>query len=187
MIKKTYKVKKPKPGSHKYNLIGEKFGLLTVKSYFGLNKNKNKVWVCKCDCGNICNVTTTYLNNGKTTSCKCNQYKKGKNVYNYCGYEDITGTKWNSIKKGAEVRGLEFKITKEYIWELLKKQNNKCYFSSVSISYKEGTASIDRIDNLLGYTENNVVIVHKDINLMRNKFSVDYFIKMCKLVTKNNN
>lgn len=121
-MKKVYKVLTPKAGSHKYNLVGNRFSLLVVKSYIGLNKNQNKIWLCECDCGNTCEVTTAYLNNGKTTSCKCNQYKKGENVYNYSGYKEITGTKWNSIKNNAKIRDLEFNINKEGVWVILEKK-----------------------------------------------------------------
>jgi len=187
MSKKQYKVETPHAGSHRYNLVGQRFGLLFVESYSGLNDTKNKLWLCKCDCGNTCKVTTTYLNNGKTTSCKCNQYKKGNKIHNYSGYEEITGTKWNSIRRNANSRGLEFNITKEGVWKKLKEQENKCYFSDVMISFKNKTASIDRLDSSIGYNNKNIVLVHKDINRMKTNFSVEYFKNLCKLVTNKNN
>jgi len=187
MPRKRYNVNYPKPGSHKFNLIGLKFGLLTVESYFGLDNSSNKLWLCKCDCGNTCKVTTTSLRKGKTTSCKCNQYKKGCNVYNYTGYKDITGTKWNSIKNNAKIRGLDFKITKEFIWELFLKQNRRCFLTNMPISYENGTASVDRITSSKGYLPNNIILVHKDVNLMRNKFSIEYFKTICNKVIKNDN
>ena len=83
---KGYKVNEPKPGSHNIDLTGQRFGMLLVESFSGTtDKYQNKKWLCKCDCGNKCEVTTTNLRQGKTTSCKCNQYKKGKDVYNYTG------------------------------------------------------------------------------------------------------
>jgi hypothetical protein len=160
--------------------------LLTAVAFDRIDKYKNKLWKCQCECGNIYVAKTTILNSGKVKSCKCNMYKKGSGVYNYSGYEDITGKKWNSIKQSASTRDLEFSISKEFIWELFLKQNRKCFFTGIEISYKEGTASIDRILNSKGYTEDNVALVHKDINLMRNKFDIDYFIKLCKLVSDNN-
>lgn len=178
----NFKVLNPEPGSKNINLVSQIFGLLTIIEYYGVDKYKNKLWKCKCKCGKICTATTTCLKSGKKKSCGCNQYKKGKDVYNYTGYKDITGSKWYSIKSNAASRNLDFKITKQYIWSLYIEQNMKCYFSGLPISYIEGNASIDRINNSLGYTNNNVVIVHKDINLMRNKFSVKYFKKLCKLV-----
>lgn len=181
------KVENPKPGSHKYNLVGNRFGKLVVIEYFGLDKYKNKMWLCKCDCGNTTKVTTTNLNKGTTTSCKCNQYKKGEGVYNFNGYKEISGTKWCSIKSNADRRGLEFKITKEFVWCKILEQDNKCYFSDLPISFLNKTASIDRLNSSIGYIESNIVLVHKDINRMKTDFSVEYFNKLCELVSKNKN
>ena len=179
-------VKNPKPGSKNIDMINQKFGKLLVISYFGLDNNNNKLWVCQCDCGNTTNATTTYLRSGKKTSCGCNRLKSGNEVYNYKGYMDISGTKWYSIKQNAEKRNLTFKITKEYVWEILINQNNLCYFSKLPISFKDGSASIDRLDSKLGYTNDNIVLVHKDINKLKTDFDLNYFLILCNLVTNNN-
>ena len=44
------------------------------------------------------------------------------------------------------------------------------------------TASLDRIDSSKGYVIGNVQWVHKDINIMKNKFDNQYFIDMCKKI-----
>lgn len=36
------------------NLIGERFGRLTVIEKTDKRKNGSIVWKCQCDCGNIC-------------------------------------------------------------------------------------------------------------------------------------
>jgi len=36
------------------DIIGQKFGLLTIKNVVGKNKNNRVVYECQCDCGNIC-------------------------------------------------------------------------------------------------------------------------------------
>lgn len=60
--------------SKKLNLLGQRFGRLTViekapsKNYSGQLKTR---WVCKCDCGNIVTVTTQELRKGDTKSCGC--------------------------------------------------------------------------------------------------------------------
>ena len=54
------------------NLIGRKFGKLTVVEYTGrTNTQKAKLWLCKCDCGNFCEVSTGNLQSGHTQSCGC--------------------------------------------------------------------------------------------------------------------
>lgn len=46
------------------------------------------------------------------------------------------------------------------------------------------TASLDRIDSTKGYTLDNIQWVHKHINVMKMDLDQEYFIKLCKLVTK---
>jgi hypothetical protein len=46
------------------------------------------------------------------------------------------------------------------------------------------TASLDRIDSNKGYTKDNVVWVHKNVNAFKNCLSHKDFIKICHLVSK---
>lgn len=52
------------------NLIGQKFGRLTVIKKDYSKKNKG-YWICKCDCGNEKIVKTNLLTSGQTQSCGC--------------------------------------------------------------------------------------------------------------------
>jgi hypothetical protein len=62
-------------------------------------------------------------------------------------------------------------------------QNKKCNISGIELIFNwenkktEITASLDRIDNDLGYIEGNVAWINKDINRMRNIFTIEHFIK----------
>lgn len=53
------------------DLVGRRFGRLTVVARTGERKHANVVWECVCDCGETKNVPSPYLRNGKTTSCGC--------------------------------------------------------------------------------------------------------------------
>lgn len=53
------------------NLIGQKFGRLMVIQQSKERRERHVVWICKCDCGNICNVCSKQLLNGDTQSCGC--------------------------------------------------------------------------------------------------------------------
>lgn len=57
------------------NLIGKKYGRLTVVEYNGLvpvgKTNKASTWLCKCECGNSKIVLNNNLKRGITTSCGC--------------------------------------------------------------------------------------------------------------------
>lgn len=52
------------------DLTGNKYGRLTVKKYIG-HKNKNSLWLCKCDCGNESVVLSGNLTRNNTKSCGC--------------------------------------------------------------------------------------------------------------------
>jgi len=43
---------------------------------------------------------------------------------------------------------------------------------------------MDRIDNDLGYTKENIQWVHKDVNAMKSNFKEKYFLKICKLIVR---
>lgn len=55
--------------SNTKNLIGKKFGRLTVVAY--ARKNGKVAWDCVCDCGNHKIVITNHLTNGSVSSCGC--------------------------------------------------------------------------------------------------------------------
>ena len=53
------------------NVIGQRFGRLTVLEQSSKRRNRHVYWICKCDCGNICEVCSAELLNGNTQSCGC--------------------------------------------------------------------------------------------------------------------
>lgn len=53
-----------------YDLIGQKFGRLTVIAFDGV-KNRKAWWKCTCDCGLSVLVNTGNLRSGNTKSCGC--------------------------------------------------------------------------------------------------------------------
>lgn len=168
------------------NLIGRKFHKLKPIKHLGYRNTNNKatLWLCKCECGKTTKADTYSLKHGKHQSCgKCKQHHK------------ITGTYWKDLVWQGTRRGLEFKITKEEIWKLYQKQNGLCKYSGLPIDFAttsyghrhgESTASLDRIDSSKGYVGGNIQWVHKDINIMKQEYKEEYFIKLCKLVAKRN-
>lgn len=78
----------------KINLIGQKFGKLTVIKETEERKNKSIVWVCKCDCGQQEKFSTKELRSDGIVQCHCcgNQRKPNSNLL-----EDIVGKKFNSL------------------------------------------------------------------------------------------
>lgn len=57
--------------------------------------------------------------------------------------------------------------------------------SNASLTRKNTTASLDRIDSKIGYIEGNVQWVHKDINKMKNSHTHATFLQWCRLCVDN--
>jgi hypothetical protein len=73
----------------KKNLIGNKYGLLTVKSETNQRKYNSVLWECECECGNICYVTSIDLEHDRVNSCGCLTHKSR--------YENLTGQRFGRL------------------------------------------------------------------------------------------
>lgn len=94
---------------------------------------------------------------------------------------------WKEIERSATGKKgrspIEINIDKNYIVRLFRKQEGRCYISGLKIVLGVN-ASLDRIDSSLGYIKGNVGWVNKDVNMMKGMFSLDRFLEVCKLCTK---
>lgn len=153
------------------NLVGQRFGRLTVVSAAG-SKGGKKIWKCKCDCGNYTVVTSSDLNNGHTSSCGCLHRERAAEALRSISYGRF-GEKNPAYKHGG-------RRTKLYwVWSCMKQRcenpNNKRFpgwggrgikvceewheFSAfqewaLSSGYREGL-TIDRINNDGNYCPEN--------------------------------
>jgi hypothetical protein len=149
--------------------------------------------VCRClNCGKEEHpVLAPSLKRGATTSCGCrrDQYARnsGENNPGFKGFKGISANFWRGYELRARERGLAFAISKEYAWGLFEKQGQRCALSGQPLNFSAGknsrtSASLDRIDSSVGYVEGNVQWVHKHINIMKNVYTMDYFVDLCEKV-----
>lgn len=166
----------------------------------GKRYHSHKVYLCKCDCGNEFKTDSSHLKAGHYKSCgksKCPYSAKGiKNKNSVLLENKETGfrlihTKWNALKKGAKERNLEFQITPEDLARIWEQQGGRCYLTGIKLSMGENandteniTWSVDRIDNDRGYTPDNIIIIHKAVNMSRGTLSIAGFITMCHKVAE---
>lgn len=149
-------LKKPK-----IDMVGKKFGRLTVLEYAGVAGRRRTMWKCQCDCGNIVKVEGTHLRDGHTKSCGCLNkelignlnYKIGlsgtklyysyRNMVNRCTREDDGGFK--------DYGGRGIVVCQEWLGE-----NGFVNFANWALShgYKD-ELTIDRKDNDKGYSPDN--------------------------------
>lgn len=176
-------------GEHRYDdLSGQKFGkLLCIKKGNGYKhpSGTSTTWICKCECGIEKEILANQLISKRTRSCGCLRRKIISELY-FKGYQDISGKYWSTVRGGARRRGLKFDITIEQIWTLYVIQHKKCALSGLDIHFSkipnQGTASIDRIDNTKGYTMDNVQLLHKRVNMMKNNMNQLEFVDLCKQI-----
>lgn len=81
------------------DLVNKTFGFLTVLEKSRQEDNDNGVtWICKCHCGNIVTVSTSYLKTGHTRSCGCLQRSIVGNLNRSHGMSGTsTYTSWKSM------------------------------------------------------------------------------------------
>jgi hypothetical protein len=100
----------------------------------------------------------------------------------------------SQTKYDAKRRNLEFNLTHDYVFSLLKFQNEKCALTGKEFDYKVGGdynrrnpdgISIDRINNSIGYIVGNIQLVRCKLNIIKSNLDNNEFIDLCKQVTQN--
>jgi hypothetical protein len=179
--------------------IGNKFGKLLAIEEVAERKSGGIRYKCLCDCGNTHEAFATHLRRGLITHCGCNPHRGAKH-HQWTGVGEISSAFWydriirsaNGSKRGNQTRKpKELTLTIQEAWDLFLQQDRKCALSGIELTFpskwkdKSWTASLDRIDSSEGYILGNVQWVHKDVNIMKNKFSKTYFINICKLIVQS--
>ena len=157
------------------NLIGKKFGRLTViKRDFSDKWGKAK-WICECQCGIKTSVIGQNLRNGNTKSCGC--LKKNRLI---SGIAMMRRTIKN-YKRSAKEQGYEYTLTEEQFREITQKDCFYCGAKPNNIMkhpYSNGDyiySGLDRVNNNLGYVIDNIVPCCKQCNQAKQKLTVEEF------------
>lgn len=147
------------------NIIGKKFGRLTVIEDTGKRKDRRRIYLCLCDCGNYKEVNSKYLLCGDTKSCGCLKIENAKNTIKnnrpvkeypydikrlkriYGKMKDRCYQKEDKDYKNYGARGI--KICDDWI-----ASRKNFYEWAINNGYKDNL-SIDRINNDKGYSPEN--------------------------------
>lgn len=170
-----------------YFKIGTKYGKLTIiDETIYKNKHKQSKIKCQCSCGNEIEIQCSQLENSisyHTLQCfQCSHFK---------GYKEVP---LQFLTNKISAKNWEVNVDCEFIYNLWIKQNKKCALSGLDISFENissirsysCTASLDRIDSSKPYNKDNVQLVHKHVNIMKNNHNQQYFINLCQLISKYN-
>jgi len=110
------------------DLTGQRFGKLIALEHIGSNKHGKRLWLCQCDCGNKCTVTSECLLQGDTISCGCFSSSKGeeliKKILNENNIPFIFQHKYLDCKSPKNwVLRYDFYINNEFLLEYDGKQH----------------------------------------------------------------
>lgn len=158
------------------NILGEKYGFLTVIRKVGVigeKKRKAVMWEAVCDCGKKIIKNVFSLKHMISCGCKKNRFYENSNIH--CSVEKF----YQRLIRSAKERKLSFNISIEDILNQLNTQKNTCSISGLPISIENGSASLDRIDNDIGYEINNIQWLHRNVNLLKHSWQQDDFVKLC--------
>jgi hypothetical protein len=179
------------PAKTKYNngyfKLGSKYDKFTViDETIRKNKHKQSIISCQCECGTKVEIPCYQLENNtsynKLQCFQCSHFK---------GYKDVP---LQFLTNKICAKNWEVNVDCKFIYDLWNRQNKKCALSGLDISFENVssirsyscTASLDRIDSSKPYNKDNVQLVHKHVNIMKNDHNQQYFIKLCQLITNYN-
>lgn len=115
-------------------------------------------------------------------------HKSGPSHAQFKGVGEIGGDFWREFLRssdGTKRRVLPMEVSQQYLWDLFLSQDRRCAYTREVLTLhprNTRTASVDRVDNLLGYVEGNVQWVHKEINMMKGQLSDKRFRQLCGAV-----
>ncbi len=153
---------------------------------------KTTMWLFRCDCGAEFSAGPKSLTKKKNEAACVDCYvvpdrSRGSAARNWKGVGNLSHSFYRSYFNSAKQRGTTFNVTIEYLWELFESQRGECALSGISLRLgtsrgRMTTASLDRIDNDVGYEPGNVQWVHKDLNFMKAAHTQERFVELCTAV-----
>jgi hypothetical protein len=151
-------------------------------------KSADKRWIRYCpQCDTeVSHLRRAYCINAHHIKQPCKRCSnKNNHPSGMCGSVRLSW--YESFYKSALTRGYSWDLCPELINDLYEEQDRVCALSGLSIGWSrvgwDHTASIDRIDNDIGYAIDNIQLVHKQINMMRGSLSIPEFVQLCDAVT----
>lgn len=178
-----------------YQMVGKKFGRLTVIKKSRTQPGGAIYWNCKCDCGNTIKAKTSLLNNGAVKSCGClakdsliglNNYQAKRTIAKYGKYvssKDPIYVRSANIMGRSRKFGIpnDFDSTLDLVMYLKDISQERCpvfgkkLVSGVGQSH-QWSPSVDRIIPSKGYVRGNLQV----ISLFANNIKQDATPKQLK-------
>lgn len=193
--------------TEKSNLVGKRFGRLTVVERDSKRKSDKKYWLCICDCDKDNNPISVYdgsLKSGDTRSCGCLQ-REDVHMRRFQDDREKRILNYLYVKSKSRQKSLGFDVSEmisleEYTKMILQnchycgiESSNVCKDPEYYRSYNKKDENslfnteikhngLDRVDNDLGYSVDNVVTCCKYCNQAKMAMTVNEFLSWSKKV-----
>ena len=171
----------------KIDLIGRRFGRLWVKEEAGRLYN-SCAWKCICDCGVEKTIRSSHLLAGSVQSCGCFNRDSIRARFFPMRRASALKSVIHQYVMQSKGRKLEWKISIELAFRLF---DGVCFYCGTEpaqsmrkwpeVKYN----GIDRFDNSIGYTAENVVSCCGKCNRMKNKHSYGDFMNHIRKIIDN--
>lgn len=139
----------------KFQLSGQRFGRLLVTKQDGVIHGNRTAWECLCDCGSITRSSTTKLVNGSKKSCGCLEVENQESLLKHGMYGTRAYRIWQNMKTRCLNKECEFfpLYGGRGITICEKWMSFEGFYEDMGEPPENAT--IDRLDNDLGYTKEN--------------------------------
>lgn len=175
------------------DLTGKVFNNLLVLERVSTTSYKKTCWKCKCNCGNLVNVTSTHLKSGNTTSCGCTKKEKIREANTSHGLsKHPLYSVWNDMMKRCYNKNSinyshygERGITVDIYYH-----NPANFIQDTELLWKPGLY-LDRIDTNKHYTKDNIRFISAKESTINRRVTINveghYLRDYCKKFNLNYN
>lgn len=178
-------------GKNVTDLRNRVFHNWTVLSYEGSGR-----WKCKCICGVIKTLRSSWLTTGGSKSCGCKKFESMAKTNTLPNNKSQKNRILRTYKGHATSRNLEFKLTNKEFEELIVKECHYCGIQPSNIKNPESTNKygnitpfryngIDRVDSSVGYTIENCVPCCKLCNRSKGELPLNEWIEWIGRLNKH--
>lgn len=134
------------------NLLSRKFGSRLVIAKGSTSSQGHQFWVCECECGDIKEISGSYLLNGRSHKCnECNIRKHGMKgtpeYYAWCNMVQRCCNQNHPEYPNYGGRGIS--VCDEYRYDFM------CFLNDIGVR-EDAKFSLGRIDNEKGYEIGNI-------------------------------